>query len=132
MTNYASVTRNIRVSVEPHYLGDQSEPDENYYVWAYRVEIENEGQETVQLQSRYWRIVDALGRTQEVRGEGVVGEQPVLRPGEKFEYTSGTPLQAPSGMMGGNYQMQTSGGDLFEVEIPLFSLDSPHEIRRVH
>ena len=96
------------------------------------MEIENKGVETVQIRSRFWRITDSFGRTQETRGLGVVGEQPVIRPGEKFEYTSGTPLQAPSGMMGGNYQVQTTDGDLFEVEIPLFSLDSPHDIKRMH
>ena len=132
MSNYSRVTRGISVSVEPIYLSDQSAPDDDYYVWAYKVEIENQGSETVQIRSRVWRIVDSFGRTQETRGMGVVGEQPVIKPGETFEYTSGTPLQAPSGIMGGNYQMQTDGGDLFEVEIPPFSLDSPHEIRRVH
>jgi ApaG protein len=132
MSNYISTTRNIIVSVEPIYLSDQSAPEDDYYVWAYKVEIENKGVETVQIRSRFWRITDSFGRTQETRGLGVVGEQPVLRPGEKFEYTSGTPLQAPSGMMGGNYQVQTTDGDLFEVEIPLFSLDSPHDIKRMH
>ncbi len=132
MSNYSRVTRGISVSVEPIYLSDQSAPEDDYYVWAYKVEIENQGSETVQIRSRVWRIVDSFGRTQETRGMGVVGEQPVIKPGETFEYTSGTPLQAPSGIMGGNYQMQTDGGDLFEVEIPPFSLDSPHEIRRVH
>ena len=132
MSNYSRVTRGISVSVEPIYLSDQCAPEDDYYVWAYKVEIENQGSETVQIRSRVWRIVDSFGRTQETRGMGVVGEQPVIKPGETFEYTSGTPLQAPSGIMGGNYQMQTDGGDLFEVEIPPFSLDSPHEIRRVH
>ena len=132
MSNYISTTRNIIVSVEPIYLSDQSAPEDDYYVWAYKVEIENKGVETVQIRSRFWRITDSFGRTQETRGLGVVGEQPVIRPGEKFEYTSGTPLQAPSGMMGGNYKVQTTDGDLFEVEIPLFSLDSPHDIKRMH
>lgn len=132
MFNYIRVTRDISVSVEPIYLSDQSAPEDDYYVWAYKVEIENKGTETVQIRSRFWRITDSFGRTQETRGMGVVGEQPFIRPGEKFEYTSGTPLQAPSGMMGGNYQVQTSEGDLFEVEIPLFSLDSPHDIKRMH
>ena len=132
MSNYISTTRNIIVSVEPIYLSDQSAPEDDYYVWAYKVEIENKGVETVQIRSRFWRITDSFGRTQETRGLGVVGEQPVIRPGEKFEHTSGTPLQAPSGMMGGNYQVQTTDGDLFEVEIPLFSLDSPHDIKRMH
>jgi ApaG protein len=132
MSNYSSTTRNISVSVEPIYLSDQSAPEDDYYVWAYKVEIENKSQQTVQIRSRVWRITDSYGRTQETRGLGIVGEQPVLKPGEKFEYTSGTPLLAPSGIMGGNYQMQTPDGDLFEVEIPLFSLDSPHDIRRMH
>lgn len=129
---YKQATRNILVSVEPMFLTDQSDPDENYYVWAYRIEIENKSGETVQLRSRYWRITDAQGRIQEVRGVGVVGEQPILKPGEKFEYTSGTPLGTATGFMAGNYQMQTSGGEMFDVDIPLFSLDSPDIRRRVH
>lgn len=132
MANWTSITRDISVSVEPIYLSDQSAPEDDYYVWAYKVEIENKSGATVQIRSRFWRITDSFGRIQETRGMGVVGEQPVIKPGEKFEYTSGTPLQAPGGMMGGNYQMQTSDGDLFEVEIPLFSLDSPHDIKRMH
>lgn len=129
---YEAITRQIRVCVEPIYLDDQSEPDENQYMWAYRVEIANEGEETVQLRNRYWRITDAYGRIQEVRGAGVVGEQPVLQPGETFEYTSGTPLETPSGFMVGNYQMESASGELFEIAIPAFSLDSPHEPRQVN
>ena len=124
---YSAITREIRVQVEPIYLDDQSEPDENHFVWAYHVEIMNDGQEQVQLRTRYWRITDALGRVQEVRGPGVVGEQPVLDPGEAFEYTSGTPLPTPSGIMAGIYQMEAAGGEQFDVEIPAFSLDSPHQ-----
>ncbi|MDD3444104.1 MAG: Co2+/Mg2+ efflux protein ApaG [Zavarzinia sp.] len=123
---YDKTTRAIRVSVRPTFLEDQSSPDENYYVWAYRVRIENQGEETVQLRDRYWRITDGFGRVQEVRGPGVVGEQPVLKPGERFEYTSGTPLATPSGIMLGTYRMETDAGESFEVEIPAFSLDSPH------
>ena len=96
-------------------------------MWAYQVNIENAGSETVQLISRYWHITDANGQVQEVRGDGVVGEQPVLRPGESFEYTSGTPLSTPSGIMVGRYQMETKGGEGFEIEIPAFSLDSPYQ-----
>ncbi len=132
MANWTSVTRDISVSVEPIYLAEQSAPEDDYYVWAYKVEIENKSGDTVQIRSRFWRITDSFGRIQETRGMGVVGEQPVIKPGEKYEYTSGTPLQAPGGMMGGNYQVQTGEGDLFEVEIPLFSLDSPHDIKRMH
>ena len=99
-----------------------------HFVWAYQVKIENHGPATVQLQERYWRITDANGLVQEVRGSGVVGEQPILEPGETFEYTSGTPLNTPSGIMVGSYSMQTNQGDQFDVDIPAFSLDSPHQI----
>lgn len=129
---YSAVTREIRVQVEPIYLDDQSEPDEAQYVWAYRVQIENEGTETVQLLTRYWHITDGMGRVQEVRGAGVVGEQPVLNPGESYEYTSGTPLPTPSGIMKGSYQMSTPSGEKFDIEVPAFSLDSPHEARHLN
>ena len=124
---YEQETRQIKVTVKPFYLEDQSSPDENHFVWAYHVRIENDGGETVQLRNRYWRITDALGRVQEVRGPGVVGEQPVLNPGDDFEYTSGTPLQTPSGIMVGTYQMEAANGEFFDVDIPAFSLDSPHQ-----
>lgn len=124
---YERQTRNIKVTVTPFYLEDQSSPDENHFVWAYHVKIENIGPETVQLRNRYWRITDAMGRVQEVRGPGVVGEQPVLNPGEDFEYTSGTPLQTPSGIMVGTYRMEAASGEVFDVDIPAFSLDSPHQ-----
>ena len=117
---YRKTTRAIAITVKPMFLEDQSSPTENYYVWAYQVRIENLGQETVQLRSRYWRITDAKGRTQEVRGEGVVGEQPVLEPGQAFEYTSGTPLATPSGIMVGSYHMKTNSGENFEDSIPAF------------
>ena len=129
---YETITRDIRVAVEPHFLADQSDPAQNRYVWAYRVTISNGGAGTVQLRSRYWRITDAAGRVQEVRGPGVVGKQPVLAPGESFEYISGTPLPTPSGFMGGTYQMQSGEGEQFDVEIPTFSLDSPHQSVIVH
>jgi ApaG protein len=129
---YSAVTRAIRVQVEPVYLDDQSEPEKGQHVWAYRVRIANEGTETVQLVTRYWHITDGLGRVQEVRGAGVVGEQPVLNPGESYEYTSGTPLPTPSGIMRGTYQMRTPAGERFDIEIPAFSLDSPHEARRLN
>jgi ApaG protein len=129
---YSHFTKGIRVSVEPSYLEDQSEPDENYFVWAYHVVIANEGPEVVHLRERYWHITDASGRVQEVRGVGVVGEQPVLRPGESYEYTSGTPLSTPSGIMVGQYFMETERGESFAVDIPAFSLDSPHEARKLN
>ncbi len=124
---YQAVTHSIRVSVNPIYLEDQSSPLDDHYVWAYQVEIENQGEDVVQLLTRYWKITDALGRVQEVRGPGVVGEQPILRPGESFRYTSGTPLVTPSGIMLGQYGMESAGGEQFDVEIPAFSLDSPHQ-----
>lgn len=124
---YSETTRSIKVTVKPFYLEDQSSPGDNHFVWAYQVRIENHGRETVQLLRRYWRITDGLGRVQEVRGAGVVGEQPVLEPGESFEYTSGTPLATPSGIMAGRYEMETRDGEAFEVTIPAFSLDSPHQ-----
>ncbi len=122
---YSQVTRDIRIIVRPIYLEEQSAPEESHYVWAYQVRIENQGRETVQLLNRYWHITDAQGHVQEVRGPGVVGEQPVLKPGENFEYTSGTPLKTPSGIMAGSYEMTTEQGSRFEVAIPAFSLDRP-------
>ena len=127
---YQSTTRAIKVTVLPIYLEEQSEPDDDQYVWAYQVRIDNDGPETVQLLSRYWHITDAAGRVKEVRGAGVVGEQPTLEPGDTFEYTSGTPLPTPSGIMVGRYQMETELGERFDVDIPAFSLDSPHETVR--
>jgi ApaG protein len=124
---YSQTTRSIKVTVKPFYLEDQSSPADNHYVWAYHVRIENCGRETVQLRRRHWRITDNRGQVQEVRGPGVVGEQPVLAPGESFEYTSGTPLATPSGIMVGTYDMETRDGETFAVDIPAFSLDSPHQ-----
>jgi ApaG protein len=124
---YSKTTEEIRVSVNPVYLEDQSAPADNRYVWAYQVRIENLGGERVQLLNRYWHITDARGQVQEVQGPGVVGEQPVLEPGASFEYTSGCPLSTPSGVMVGHYEMTGRGGRLFRVAIPAFSLDSPHQ-----
>lgn len=130
---YTKITRGIRISVRSYYLADQSNPDDHHYVWAYRVKIENAGRESVQLLRRTWQITDAHGRTQHVHGAGVVGEQPMLEPGECFEYTSGTPLDTPSGFMVGAYHMVIpSSGENFDVAIPAFSLDSPHQGGRVH
>jgi len=124
---YKECTRSIQISVEPFYVDDQSAPEHNRFVFGYRIQIDNQGAETVQLISRQWRITDGLGRTMEVRGAGVVGKQPILRPGETFEYTSGTPLSTPSGIMVGTYEMESTNGRRFDVEIPAFSLDSPHQ-----
>lgn len=129
---YSETTRSIRVTVNPFYLDEQSSPTDDHYVWAYHVRIENCGEETVQLKSRHWRITDNRGHIEEVRGPGVVGEEPRLRPGEAFEYTSGTPLPTPSGIMVGSYQMETNNGERFEVKIPAFSLDSPHQMVRLN
>lgn len=129
---YARTTRSITVTVEPFYLDDQSVPEENHFVWAYHVRIQNHGEQTVQLLTRFWRITDSLGNVQEVRGDGVVGEQPILNPGDSFEYTSGTPLPTPSGIMVGAYQMLAQSGERFEIDVPAFSLDSPHQAVQIH
>ena len=129
---YRAVTRNIEVTVEPRFLADRSAPDKGQFFWAYTIEISNFGGETVQLKTRYWHITDAFGRVQEVRGAGVVGEEPVLAPGERFEYTSGVPLQTPSGIMTGRYGMVTEAGERFEIDIPAFSLDSIHAPRTIN
>lgn len=130
---FTEVTRGIRVTVRAFYLADESEPERGRHVWAYRVTIANDGPRTVQLLRRSWAITDAQGRTQRVHGEGVVGEQPVLDPGESFEYTSATPLSTPSGFMRGAYHMVAPAtGEAFDVAIPVFSLDSPHGGGRVH
>lgn len=125
-------TKDVVVRVEPDYLEDQSSPDESRFIWAYTVEIENQGETDLRVVDRFWQIADSRGQVQEVRGRGVVGEQPVVRPGETFRYTSGAPLSAPSGMMLGNYGMQTPEGDRFTVDIPPFLLDSPYEPGTLH
>lgn len=129
---YTAMTRHIKVAVRPKYLEDQSAPADGHFVWAYHVRIENLGRETVQLLSRLWRITDARGEIHEVRGPGVVGEQPVLEPGDSFEYTSGTPLNTPSGIMAGAYHMENERGETFDVQIPAFSLDSPYQPVRLN
>lgn len=127
---YRATTRGIEVTVLPQFVAEQSEPERNHFFWAYTIEIINLGPETVQLVSRHWVITDANGRIEHVRGPGVVGEQPVLQNGENFRYTSGCPLQTPSGIMQGSFHMVTEDGLGFEVEVPAFSLDSPF-MRRV-
>ena len=126
-TPYKAITKGIAVSVLPTYLEAQSSPESSQYFWAYRVTIENQGHETVQLLSRHWMITNARGDLTEVKGPGVVGEQPVLKPGESYEYTSGAPLNTTSGMMGGAYQMESESGEHFDIEIPTFSLDRPNQ-----
>jgi len=129
---YEKITRDINIKVRPFFLEEQSEPERNHFVWAYRVKILNQGGETVKLINRHWRITDNLGRMQEVKGPGVVGEQPILKPGESYNYTSGCPLETPSGIMVGHYEMTTLEGNRFLVEIPAFSLDSPHDSAPIH
>lgn len=129
---YTAETDNIRVTVEPSFLEDQSSPTEGHYVWAYHIQIENLGNRTVQLRNRYWRITDAAGLVHEVRGPGVVGDEPVLGPGESYEYTSGAPLKTPSGIMVGSYEMEAESGERFDVAVPAFSLDSPYQPVQLH
>lgn len=129
---YRSITRSIQVTVQPSFVESDSSPSEGRYVWSYTIEILNLGLENVRLRSRCWKITDGRGRTEEVRGIGVVGKEPSLRPGESFEYTSGCPLSTPSGIMVGTYQMQTDDGELFSVDIPAFSLDLPNVARILH
>src|SRR4029079_1954631 len=126
---YSETTRSIKVTVRPFYLEQHSSPSENHYVWAYHVRIENGGNETVQLRRGHWEITDSFVRKQEVRGPGVVGEEPVLKPGESFEYTSSCPLPTPSGFMVGDYEMETGSGENFLVRVPAFSLDTPQAAR---
>ena len=129
---YSKTTKNINITVKPFYLENHSQPDENHYMWAYKIIINNQSKETVKLKNRYWKIIDSSGSINEVKGSGVVGEQPVLKPGEKYEYTSGAPLKTPSGFMKGHYEMINNDGLNFEVEIPLFSLDSPYASNQIH
>jgi ApaG protein len=129
---YRAVTRNIEVTVEPTYLAECSSPEESRYVWAYRVTIVNNSSEWVQLLTRYWHITDGNGRVEEVRGPGVVGEQPELNPGDSYQYTSGCPLTTPTGFMVGRYTMRDAAGAMFDVRIPAFSLDLPGTGRTIN
>jgi ApaG protein len=130
---YEQETSGVVVRVEPQFLPEESEPDEGRFVWAYTIEIENRSGETVQLISRFWRITDENGLTQEVHGAGVVGQQPVIPPGRSFRYTSAAPLAAPSGVMMGAYSMlRVDDGEAFDIAIPIFALDSPHNAKRAN
>jgi len=129
---YRAVTEDIEVTVEPSFLESESAPERDRFLWAYKVTIVNLGQETTQLINRYWRITDALGQIQEVRGPGVVGEQPTLAPGERFSYTSGAPLKTPSGIMEGHYEMRSESGRSYTIAVPAFSLDSPYQTRQLN
>lgn len=129
---YRAVTRNIEVTVTPCFLTERSSPENGHFFWAYSIEIANLGNETVQIKTRSWQITDAMGHVQEVHGAGVVGEEPVIKPGESFEYTSGVPLPTPSGFMVGQYGMVTADGERFDVDIPAFSLDCAEGPRSIN
>ncbi|MGY9054070.1 MAG: Co2+/Mg2+ efflux protein ApaG [Alphaproteobacteria bacterium] len=127
---YTETTRSVTVTVETEFLLSHSEPARNRFFWAYHIAIENKGEETVQLINRYWRIIDGAGHVEEVSGPGVVGEQPKLRPGERFQYSSGAPLAVPGGIMSGHYEMMVDSGETFEAAVPAFSLDLPNQSAR--
>jgi ApaG protein len=131
---YSQSTESLKVTVIPKYQDDLSSPYENYYVWSYSIYIENNSEVTVKLSSRYWRIIDANGKVQEINGPGVIGQQPILRPGEAFEYTSHAQLKTSSGIMEGNYTMLLVDKENREIEIkiPTFSLDNPYEIMNLN
>lgn len=129
---YSSTTGEISVTVQPYFLQSHSLPEKSQFMWSYHIQIENRGDSPYQLLNRFWHITDGNGQTKEVSGEGVIGEQPILNPGELFEYTSGTPLHTPSGFMHGHYEMESSDGAIIRVEIPAFSLDSPFANTSIH
>ncbi len=126
---YRAITQDIQIVVQPEFMADRSEPSEARYFWSYTIEITNLGRKTAQLTHRRWRITDANGKLEEVRGPGVVGEQPMLKPGQSFRYTSGCPLTTPSGIMVGTFRMVDEDGKSFDAEVPAFSLDSPYAKR---
>jgi ApaG protein len=128
MFNSEALTRGIRVRVQSEYSPDQSAPSKNQWFFLYTVTISNEGADTVQLLTRHWIITDGTGHIEEVRGPGVVGKQPTLKPGESFEYTSGCPLTTPFGVMEGTYQMVTQDGERFDVKIAPFTLSEPYTV----
>ena len=120
-------TKDVIVRVEPEFLAEQSSVSDSRFIWAYTVEIDNQGDKDLQVTGRFWQIADSRGQVQEVRGAGVVGEQPTIKSGEVFRYTSGAPLTAPSGMMLGTYRVESPDGESYDIDIPAFVLDSPHE-----
>ena len=129
---YQAVTRKIAVNVTPRFMPERSSSEKSYFFWSYTIEITNKGEQAVQLKTRHWKITDAYGRLQEVKGAGVVGEEPVLEPGASYEYTSGVPLPTPSGIMTGSYGMVASDGEHFDIDIPAFSLDGPEAKRTLN
>ncbi|MDA9162668.1 Co2+/Mg2+ efflux protein ApaG [Alphaproteobacteria bacterium] len=129
---YSKTTNGVTVTVNPYFLDDQSSPNDNHYVWAYKVNIDNKGSDILHLNQRTWIIIDGNGRVLQVQGDGVVGETPIIKPGETFEYTSGTPLKTTSGIMQGYYSMSADNGEKIKIDIPTFSLDSPYEKKKIH
>tara|TARA_B100000963_G_scaffold361034_1_gene394489 strand:+ start:183 stop:575 length:393 start_codon:yes stop_codon:yes gene_type:complete len=129
---YSKTTNGVTVTVTPYFLEDQSSPQEDHYVWAYQVNIINTSSNTIKLNHRSWVIIDANGKIMNIQGEGVVGEFPILKPGESFEYTSGTPLKTSNGFMQGFYLMSQNNGEQLKIDIPAFSLDSPYGKKNLH
>lgn len=130
---YEQETAGMVVRVAPEFMPEESKPTESRFVWSYTIEIENRTADPVQLVSRFWRITDENGVTQEVRGPGVIGQQPVIGPGQSFRYTSAAPLAAPSGVMLGAYSMlRVDNGEAFDIAVPAFALDSPHQARMLN
>lgn len=123
---YTKTTHGISITAMPRFLPDESKPEQRQFFWAYTIKIANHSATTVQLISRWWHITDGDGRSQDVRGQGVIGEQPVLKPDEEFSYTSGCPLTTPHGIMAGQFGMMDAEGRTFDVDIPAFPLHSPH------
>lgn len=129
---YSKTTNDVTVTVTPYFLDDQSSPQESHYVWAYQVNITNFSSSTIKLNHRNWVIIDANGKIINIQGEGVVGEFPILQPGDCFEYTSGTPLKTTNGIMQGFYLMSQENGKQIKIDIPTFSLDSPYDKKNLH
>ena len=126
MLTFEELSEGVLIAVQSYFLEDQSNPDAGQYVWAYRVRISNQNPFPVKLLSRHWVITDGRGGVKEVQGNGVIGEQPLIAPNQSFVYTSGSPLNTPSGFMRGTYQMIDNAERIFTVAIPAFSLDSPY------
>ena len=132
MEMYSKTTNDVTVTVKPYFLDDQSSPQESHFVWAYQVNITNSGSKPIKVSHRNWLIIDANGKVINVQGEGVVGEFPIIEPGQTFEYTSGTPLKTNSGIMQGFYLVSQDNGEKLKIDIPTFSLDSPYNKKKVH
>ncbi|MDE0993172.1 MAG: Co2+/Mg2+ efflux protein ApaG [Rhodospirillales bacterium] len=132
LQTYSEITNDISVSVSPEYLDQQSEPSDDHFTWAYHVHIENTGSKTIQVLTRHWKITDIKGVSHEIVGDGLIGQQPILKPGEFFKYSSGTPLSTSSGFMSGTLLLIANDGELFRAVVPSFSLDSTQQIRALH